>query len=238
MLYIYIYTCISCCSIQFILSLSVAVAAVISRFRYIPGTVFAMRITVLYCTMPCAALCAAQLHFPSLYLSCFSVFCLTSLFLWVLCFSPSLYISCCSFYSTLFDAVLYLLSHWMRYAALYSCVLPCWVLCCAVLSIAELCCVFCYALPHCVSLCSSVLRYAWLRFAVLRCASLRFAAYALSTACLLHYACLLLICYTQCLQESSGLFSFAFFVFLFYLGLLNLHGAEGYANTAHEHAER
>ena len=63
---IYIYVCISCCSIQFILSLSVAVAAVISRFRYIPDTVFAMRITVLYCTMPCAALCAAQLCFAAL----------------------------------------------------------------------------------------------------------------------------------------------------------------------------
>ena len=63
---IYIYICISCCSFQFILSLSVAVAAVVSRFRYIPGTVFAMRITVLYCTMPCAALCAAQLCFAAL----------------------------------------------------------------------------------------------------------------------------------------------------------------------------
>ena len=28
------------------------------------------------------------------------------------------------------------------------------------------------------------------------------------------------------------------FVCVFCFGMLNLHGAEGYANTAHEHAER
>ena len=39
----------------------------------------------------------ASLHFPSLYLSCFSVSFLVSLFLWTLCFSPSLCSRCCSF---------------------------------------------------------------------------------------------------------------------------------------------
>ena len=96
------------------------------------------------------------------------------------------------FYSAMFDAVLYLQSHGMRCAALYFCVSPCRVLCCAVLSQVMLCVLLAASMCCLVFLCAS------LCLAVLGCASLCFAAYVSSTACLLHYACLNLVCCTQC----------------------------------------
>ena len=79
------------------------------------------------------------------------------------------------------------------------------------------------------SLCFLVFLCAWLCFAVLR--SLCLVDRLLAALCMFDFDMLY--------PMLAGIvWTFFYFLFLFFLGMLNLHGAGGYANTAHEHTDR
>ena len=99
------------------------------------------------------------------------------------------------------------------------------LLCCAELSYAVCFAMRCLTVFFGASLCFAVLRCTWLCFAVLRC--LCFVYRLLAALCMLAFDML-----------YPMLAGIVWMYVLFVFGMLNLHGAEGYANTAHEHAER